>query len=288
MPLAAQNRSEVRRLRPTQGPAGSNGYRNPFRHLISSSTHQITAAGAKLVAASWRIIELLFRLLGSGTLDIDSTVDPEQYQITNVYNCARMGLLRVHTFAAAVPKTRTGTGTGGSEMFGTEELPLFGVRFFNSFGPHLALTLGLGLFSQQQSALDQITYRYHNTPPIADRRNAGGVPQPLLRFGFEIRNSGNSNRSQEIPDIWTPPPPVRITIPPSIFPWSNNTGPINLLPLTETSYHDKSLSLSSIMSLFTLILEALAGTVTLLSAPKLLDRVLTQLSRLLPLGAGIA
>jgi hypothetical protein len=34
------------------------------------------------------------------------------------------------------------------------------------------------------------------------------------------------------------------------------------------------------MSLFALILEALAGTVTLLSAPKLLDRVLTHLCTL--------
>jgi hypothetical protein len=36
---------------------------------------------------------------------------------------------------------------------------------------------------------------------------------------------------------------------------------------------------SSIMSLFALFLEALAGTVTILSAPKLLDRVLTHLCR---------
>ena len=34
------------------------------------------------------------------------------------------------------------------------------------------------------------------------------------------------------------------------------------------------------MSLFVLILQALAGTVTLLSAPKLLDRVLTHLCTL--------
>ena len=34
------------------------------------------------------------------------------------------------------------------------------------------------------------------------------------------------------------------------------------------------------MSLFTLFLEALAGTVTILSVPKLLDRVLTHLCRL--------
>ena len=57
------------------------------------------------------------------------------------------------------------------------------------------------------------------------------------------------------------------------------------------------------MSLFALFFEALAGTVTILSAPKLLDRVLMHLcrwpvpdmcialmllARMLPLGAGIA
>jgi len=42
------------------------------------------------------------------------------------------------------------------------------------------------------------------------------------------------------------------------------------------------------MELLSLILKVLAGAVTLLSAPHLLDRVLTQLSWMLPLGAGIA
>jgi len=42
------------------------------------------------------------------------------------------------------------------------------------------------------------------------------------------------------------------------------------------------------MTLFSLILEILADTMMLLSAPRFLDRVLTQLSWVLPLGAGIA
>jgi hypothetical protein len=75
------------------------------------------------------------------------------------------------------------------------------------------------------------------------------------------------------PDIRAFPPPT--AIPPSIFPTPVAQQWPNLSPLTETGYHDKSL-LSSIMSL-TVILEAIAGTVTLLSAPRLLDRVLNHL-----------
>jgi hypothetical protein len=79
------------------------------------------------------------------------------------------------------------------------------------------------------------------------------------------------------PDIWIghsghPLPPLRITIPSlrPLFPWSNN----------DRDELSRQITNPSIMSLFTLILEALAGTVTLLSAPKLLDRVLTHLCTL--------
>jgi hypothetical protein len=56
------------------------------------------------------------------------------------------------------------------------------------------------------------------------------------------------------------------------------TSHSNLPPLTKTNYHD--ILPPSIMSLVALILEALAGTVTILSTPKLLvDRVLAHLCR---------
>ena len=92
--------------------------------------------------------------------------------------------------------------------------------------------------------------------------------------------------------------PYHTSSPPGFF----LRTPPNLPPLTKTSHHD---IISTIMSLLALILEALAGTVTLLSAPISLDRVLNQLcalpspfsfaivltnlllARMLPLGAGI-
>ena len=142
-------------------------------------------------------------------------------------------------------------------------------------------------------------------------------PFPHVGAGGVIRNSGNSNyrvrrfsfRSATLPvrfsincvgvrgrkglnvylpygtrhlDIVTTFPPPS-PIPPSIY--SRGQLPaFNLSPLIETSHNDKSLSSSSssssIMSLLALILEALAGTVTLLSTPILLDRVLTHLCAL--------
>lgn len=69
---------------------------------------------------------------------------------------------------------------------------------------------------------------------------------------------------------WLPPHRGLIHIPP--------TSHSNLPPLTKTNYHD--ILPPSIMSLVALILEALAGTVTILSTPKLLvDRVLAHLCR---------
>ena len=137
--------------------------------------------------------------------------------------------------------------------------------------------------------------------------------------GFRwVKEAKNLILNVYLPPAWNP---TFATLPSAtthsslyIFPWSQ-LSVFNLSPLTETSYNDKSLSSSSsssssssIMSLFALILEALAGTVTLLSAPILLDRVLTHLcaspfpfslmlsvvltktllARMLPLGAGIA
>jgi hypothetical protein len=132
-----------------------------------------------------------FRLFGSGSL---ATFHNGKSAPFSVLHYCKDTEHNNDAICCAAPKTRTGTR---SEMFGTGELPLFGVRYWSPWGFQSAAA------NDQQhkpSLSDPVT----SGKKIADRRNAGGSPchhfssHNGCRWVRKSRNSGSSNRLRRV------------------------------------------------------------------------------------------